>query len=70
MGGLQVNKEENEEVVQAVMDQAQAKGFRLSKTFPNWKRRGLPLFSGAKKLLRIDPYNDGTDGFFIACFER
>jgi putative methyltransferase len=38
--------------------------------FPGWHRRGLPLWPGCDKLLRVDPLNDGTEGFFVAVLER
>lgn len=116
---------ENEEVVRAVLPEAQQKGFELADPFPGWHRqvpwsygfsdrvdmpslcnahppwaapqrpaalrgmagpgfmpaslasraplhrRGLPgLVEGHEKLVRCDPEEDGTDGFFVAVFER
>uniref|UniRef100_A0A7S1X3C8 SAM-dependent MTase RsmB/NOP-type domain-containing protein n=1 Tax=Tetraselmis chuii TaxID=63592 RepID=A0A7S1X3C8_9CHLO len=66
-----VHTEENEEVVAAVLPDATSRGFRLVDPFPDWKRRGLAgSVEGAEKLVRIDPYEDGTDGFFVAVFQR
>uniref|UniRef100_A0A061RLC0 Putative methyltransferase n=1 Tax=Tetraselmis sp. GSL018 TaxID=582737 RepID=A0A061RLC0_9CHLO len=65
-----VHSRENEEVVSAVLKEAAARGLRLADPFPGWPRRGLPVFDGAEKLVRVDPYEDGTDGFFVALFER
>jgi hypothetical protein len=30
----------------------------------------LPLFPEAHKLVRVDAFEDGTDGFFLALFVR
>eukprot|EP00798_Chlamydomonas_sp_ICE-L_P032148 gene32148-16678_t len=61
---------ENENVVAAVLEEAAEKGFELVDPFPAWPRRGEPLFEGAENLIRTDPHLDGTDGFFVAVFER
>ena len=65
-----MHPEENELVIAAVLDEAESKGFALYDPFPSWKRRGLPLCPGHNLLVRTDPQEDGTDGFFIAAFER
>ncbi|KAG1662267.1 hypothetical protein FOA52_002156 [Chlamydomonas sp. UWO 241] len=68
-----VHVRENEQVVAAVLDDAYSAGFQLSTPFPTWSRRGVagalpkPL---AKRVVRCDAYEDGTDGFFVAVFER
>ena len=67
---LQVNEEENEAVIQAVLPKAAELGFKLEKCLLNWPRRGLPSVDGAERLVRVDPNLDGTDGFFVACFAR
>ena len=55
----------------AVLEEAAALGFRLADPFPAWHRRGVPgLVEGAEKLVRVDPDEDGTDGFFVALFVR
>ena len=66
----QVHAEENELVVAAVLEEAQRKGLRLVDPFPAWPRRGLPLVAGADLLVRTDPFKDGTDGFFVAVFQK
>lgn len=67
---MQIHAEENEEVVKAVLESAKQRGFELVDPFPSWPRRGLPLVEGAEKLVRTDPSEDGTDGFFLAVFQR
>ncbi|KAL6754555.1 hypothetical protein V8C86DRAFT_3164693 [Haematococcus lacustris] len=62
--------EENEEVVRQVLGEAAQRGFHLEDPFPSWPRRGLPLFPGCDKLVRTDAHQDGTDGFFVALFQR
>ena len=55
----------------AVLPEAAARGFRLEAPFPSWPRRGVPgSVPGADKLVRVDPDEDGTDGFFVALFVR
>lgn len=55
----------------AVLEDATALGFRLADPFPAWHRRGVAgLVEGAEKLVRVDPDEDGTDGFFVALFVR
>lgn len=63
-----MHKEENEEVVEAVLEEATSKGYELKKILPKWQRRGFPLLPEADRLVRVDPTEDGTDGFFVACF--
>eukprot|EP00192_Tetraselmis_astigmatica_P024891 CAMPEP_0117657788 /NCGR_PEP_ID=MMETSP0804-20121206/5517_1 /TAXON_ID=1074897 /ORGANISM="Tetraselmis astigmatica, Strain CCMP880" /LENGTH=295 /DNA_ID=CAMNT_0005464265 /DNA_START=161 /DNA_END=1048 /DNA_ORIENTATION=- len=65
-----IHSRENEEVVAAVLPEATSRGFHLHDPFPSWHRRGLPLVDGSEKLIRTDPYEDGTDGFFVAVFQR
>ncbi|CAG9463887.1 unnamed protein product [Pedinophyceae sp. YPF-701] len=63
--------EENEEVVAAVIARAEKLGFCLVDPFPSWHRRGLPgVLEGSHLLVRVDEQQDGSDGFFLACFER
>lgn len=66
---------ENEEVVAAVLPHARELGWSLADALPAWPRRGVPGLGGlaeeeARKLIRADPDRDGTDGFFVAVFER
>ena len=66
-----VHERENEAVVAAVLPAAAALGFALADPFRGWHRRGLPgSVAGAKKLVRVDPVQDATDGFFLAVFQR
>ncbi|WIA29585.1 hypothetical protein OEZ86_012077 [Tetradesmus obliquus] len=65
-----IHQRENEDVVAAVLPAAAAAGFKLVDPFPAWHRRGLPVVAGAELLVRTDGYQDGTDGFFVAVFER
>lgn len=62
--------EENEGVVAAVLPTAEAAGFSLMHALPQWHRRGAGSFSWAQKVVRVHPTIDGTDGFFVAVFER
>jgi len=69
------HQRENEDVVAAVLPDAQAAGFDLVDPFPGggWTRRGVDgsLPGGREALvIRTDAYEDGTDGFFVAVFER
>ena len=55
----------------AVLPEACKLGFQLVDPFPEWHRRGfVDSVEGAELLVRVDPYEDATDGFFIAVFER
>ena len=66
-----VHARENEGVVAAVLEAATALGFQLEDPFPAWPRRGLAsLVAGADRLVRVDPDEDGTDGFFVAVFAK
>lgn len=63
--------EENENVIAAVLPNAEAAGFCLEHALPFWKRRGLTsAFPQAHKLVRVHPDLDGSDGFFVAVFAR
>ena len=63
--------EENENVVAAVLPEAEAAGFRLVRALPFWHRRGLTsAFPWADNLVRVHPVLDGGDGFFVAVFDR
>lgn len=68
-----VHQRENEDVVAAVLPDAVAAGFALVEPFPGctWHRRGVPgSVPGAELLVRVDPLQDATDGFFVAVLER
>ena len=65
-----VHARENELVVAAVLAEAERRGFELQPALAAWPRRGLPMFEGCEKLVRVDQEKDATDGFFLALFER
>ncbi|XP_078432148.1 S-adenosyl-L-methionine-dependent methyltransferases superfamily protein [Wolffia australiana] len=60
---------ENEDVVSSVLPLASSLGFRLGTPFPDWHRRGLPVFDGSEHLVRTNE-SDAMDGFFIALFVK
>jgi hypothetical protein len=66
------HQRENEDVVAAVLRDAQAAGFHLAHALPGWHRRGMAIEGRpwTQQLARTDPHADGTDGFFVAVFER
>ncbi|NXQ35204.1 NSUN5 methyltransferase, partial [Alaudala cheleensis] len=64
-----LHQEENEDVVQAVL-QDWGSAFRLVTAFPSWPCRGLAAFSGAESCLRASPAETLTHGFFVAVLER
>ena len=45
-------------------------GYGVQDPFPTWRRRGQGRVQGAELLVRTDPEEDGTDGFFLAVFQR
>jgi 16S rRNA C967 or C1407 C5-methylase (RsmB/RsmF family) len=66
-----VYREENEDVVAAVLPHAAAMGLSLGTALPQWPRRGLHgSYDWADKVVRVHPELDGTDGFFAALFVR
>ncbi|KAI5586162.1 hypothetical protein BDE02_06G194900 [Populus trichocarpa] len=64
-----INQIENEDVVNSILPLATSNGFQLATPFPQWQRRGLPVFEGSEHLLRTDPVED-KEGFFIALFVK
>ncbi|KAF5726139.1 hypothetical protein HS088_TW23G00880 [Tripterygium wilfordii] len=62
-----VHQTENEDVINSILPLAISNGFQLATPFPQWHRRGLPVFEGSEHLLRTDPVED-KEGFFIALF--
>ncbi|KAM7274702.1 hypothetical protein ACFE04_016568 [Oxalis oulophora] len=64
-----IHQIENEDVVNSILPFAASNGFQLATPFPQWPRRGLPVFEGSENLLRTDPVED-KEGFFIALFVR
>jgi putative methyltransferase len=70
-----VHRRENEDVVASAIAAAAEAGFELVDAFPPaaWPRRGLPGSlpgGGEARVVRTDAAEDGTDGFFVAVFER
>eukprot|EP00741_Cyanophora_paradoxa_P012044 tig00020592_g11639.t1 len=77
-----IHREENEDVVRGVLEDpgVASRGWRLAPALPAWPRRGLPgSLPGAgpgpgagleELVLRTDPLEDRTNGFFVALFER
>ncbi|KAI8589434.1 S-adenosyl-L-methionine-dependent methyltransferase [Geranomyces variabilis] len=63
------HREENEDVVQKVLA-AQTDFVLAPNAFPQWTRRGLPLFDGADRVIRTEPREDHCIGFFVALFQR
>jgi len=65
-----IHTEENEQVVKGALGQSVG-DWELCEIFPEWKRRGREdILENGKKTIRIDPLEDRTTGFFIACLER
>ncbi|KAL1212716.1 25S rRNA (cytosine-C(5))-methyltransferase NSUN5 [Cardamine amara subsp. amara] len=64
-----IDQIENEDVVSSVLPLASSLGFKLATPFPQWQRRGLPVFAGSEHLFRMDPVED-KEGFFIALFVK
>ncbi|XP_074276444.1 25S rRNA (cytosine-C(5))-methyltransferase NSUN5 [Silene latifolia] len=64
-----IHQIENEDVILSVLPMALKNGFQLATPFPQFPRRGLPVFEGSEHLLRMDPTED-KEGFFIALFTR
>ncbi|XP_009617032.1 25S rRNA (cytosine-C(5))-methyltransferase NSUN5 [Nicotiana tomentosiformis] len=64
-----INQVENEDVINSVLPLASSYGFELTTVFPQWPRRGHPVFDGSQHLLRTDLIED-KEGFFIALFVR
>lgn len=71
--------EENERVVARVLAEGRERGFELVSCIPTWPRRGLSVVedgedglseADAAKVVRIDPLEDGTDGFFVCAWQR
>ncbi|EQC40870.1 hypothetical protein SDRG_01936 [Saprolegnia diclina VS20] len=69
-------EKENEDVVVAALQASQAAGtpFHLVKALPTWPRRGVVVDGlsddQADCLVRANGLEDGTNGFFVAYFER
>lgn len=71
---------ENEGVVREVMRVAEEAGFSLVQALPQWPKRGVVGDGGdggrglgkeeAGRVVRTYPDEDGTDGFFVARFDK
>lgn len=67
-----IHRAENEDVVLAVLEAAK-NDWKLVKAIPQWPHRGLdlPAFADIKDLVcRASLEQDGTNGFFVARFEK
>lgn len=64
-----INQVENEDVIKSVLPLASSYRFELTTIFPQWPRRGHPVFDGSQHVLRTDLIED-QEGFFIALFVR
>ena len=64
-----VHKEENEEVVAAVLNECGKDGWSLARCLPEWPTRGLQNTPHGDKCVRAGEA-DATHGFFVARFER
>lgn len=64
-----IHQAENEDVIKSILPVASSFGFQLATPFPQWPRRGFPVFEGSECLLRMDPVED-KEGFFIAILVR
>ena len=68
-----IHMAENEDVVAGVLEFAGQRGFQLKKALPEWHRRGIEgslKEIDAEAVVRVDPVEDKTDGFFVALFEK
>jgi 25S rRNA (cytosine2278-C5)-methyltransferase len=66
-----VFREENEDVVAAVLPFARELGLELAPALQEWHRRGLHgVYPWVDKVVRVHPELDDSDGFFVALFER
>ncbi|KAI0261510.1 S-adenosyl-L-methionine-dependent methyltransferase [Gloeopeniophorella convolvens] len=74
-----INPEENERVVHAALQSAEATGggFELAPraaVLPAWPRRGQPGIldstAATESVVRCSPGEDATNGFFVSCFVR
>lgn len=60
-----VHQVENEDVVQSLLSLAESRGFQLETPFPQWQRRGFPVFAGGK----YHPSTKPTDRLVIGVFK-
>ena len=64
-----IHREENEDVVEAVLKEKAAHGWRLVRALPSWPTRGLAEAASGAMCVRAS-VDDATHGFFVARFER
>ncbi|KAL3929763.1 MAG: hypothetical protein SGBAC_012067 [Bacillariaceae sp.] len=70
-----VYAQENEGVVQRLLESNDEWELVAPKCLEHWQRRGFDHGAGLspeqlKCLIRVNPEEDGTNGFFVACFQR
>lgn len=70
-----VNQEENEDVVQRVLSELSSTWIVLPPpALAHWKRRGQSNegkgVEGRHNMIRVDPMEDETNGFFVCCLAR
>ncbi|TPX31789.1 hypothetical protein SmJEL517_g04980 [Synchytrium microbalum] len=65
-----IHQQENEDVVRKALQQNGKKWRLQEEVLSTWKRRGLPVFDGAEKVIRVSSAEDLACGFFVAVFER
>ena len=63
-----IHQQENEDVVNEVLSQAQ--NFKAVPVLPDWPHRGEGDHIHSKCFLRMAPDTSLTNGFFVACIER
>lgn len=51
-----IHQAENEDVIKSILPVASSYGFQLATPFPQWPRRGFPVFEGCKFSFNIDVY--------------
>jgi putative methyltransferase len=64
-----IHREENEDVVEAVLAGCEGK-WAIARALPDWPHRGLDVTPSGPMCCRADREADLTSGFFVARFER
>ena len=69
-----VHAQENEQVIAQVLDEFDEWTVHAPVCLQQWHRRGQATEGLSKEqtdaMIRVDPYLDGTNGFFVCCLER